>query len=252
MFKKYPRQIANPLYVLDFLVNRVLPKLPWTKKVYFSITKGKNRIISRAELLGRLCFCGFEIVADRDIEDNLCFVVRKAKTVSPERSPSYGPLVKLERLGEGGKPIRTYKFRTMHPYSEFLQDYVYSKCGLREGGKIDGDFRVTEWGKWLRKLWLDELPMLYNWVRGDLKLFGVRPLSAHYLALYPQDLQRLRKSVKPGLVPPFYADLPKRFDEICESEKRYIEAYLARPIRTQWVYFRRAFFNIVFRGARSG
>jgi len=38
----------------------------------------------------------------------------------------------------------------------------------------------------------------------------------------------MRSQVKPGLVPPFYADMPKTFDEICESERVYIEAYLAR------------------------
>jgi len=52
-------------------------------------------------------------------------------------------------------------------------------------------------------------------------------------------------------VPPFYADLPVTFEEICESERRYILAYLERPVRTQVVYFWKAMRNIVFRGARS-
>jgi hypothetical protein len=201
--------------------------------------------------LGRLCFCGFEIVAEKEIGRKLCFVAKKAKTPSLDQSPSYGPLVELKRIGSNNEVLRIYKFRTMHPYSEFLQDYVYEKEGMREGGKIENDFRVTEWGKVMRKLWLDELPMLYNWVRGDLQLFGVRPLSAHYLSLYPQDLKELRSKVKLGLVPPFYADMPKTFDEICDSERRYIEAYVKRPVRTQWVYFWKAFCNIVFKGARS-
>jgi len=84
-----------------------------------------------------------------------------------------------------------------------------------------------------------------------LQIFGVRPLSAHYFSLYPKDLQDLRGKVKPGLVPPFYADLPVTFEEICESERRYILAYLERPVRTQVVYFWKAFYNIVFKGARS-
>ena len=57
--------------------------------------------------------------------------------------------------------------------------------------------------------------------------------------------------VKPGLVPPFYADMPKTFEEICASEKQYIQSYLRQPLKTQWVYFWKAFGNIVFRGARS-
>jgi len=251
IFRKFPRQIAIALYAVDFLFNRVCPKLPWIRQVYFSITKGKNRVLSRAQILGRLCFCGFEIVVEEDIDERLCFVARKAKTVSLVGNPSYGPLVGFDRIGAGNKPIRTYKFRTMHPYSEFLQDYVYEKNGLQKGGKLENDFRVTSWGKVMRKLWLDELPMLYNWVRGDLQIFGVRPLSAHFFSLYPKDLQDLRGKVKPGLVPPFYADLPVTFEEICESERRYILAYLERPVRTQVVYFWKAMRNIVFRGARS-
>jgi len=79
----------------------------------------------------------------------------------------------------------------------------------------------------------------------------VRPLSAHYLSLYSKDLQEMRKKVKPGLIPPFYADMPVTFDEICESERRYIQAYEENPVKTQWVYFWKAFWNIVFKGARS-
>ena len=109
--------------------------------------------------------------------------------------------VALKRAGLEGKVVHTYKFRTMHPYSEYLQDYVYQQSGLQKGGKLENDFRMTTWGKLMRKLWLDELPMLYNWVKGDFTLVGVRPLSAHYLSLYDKDLQQLRKKVRPGLTP---------------------------------------------------
>jgi hypothetical protein len=80
---------------------------------------------------------------------------------------------------------------------------------------------------------------------------GVRPLSFQYLSLYDKDLQELRKKVRPGLVPPYYADLPETFDQICKSEQRYIQAFLACPVRTQIIYFWKAFVNIVIRGARS-
>jgi len=123
--------------------------------------------------------------------------------------------------------------------------------GLLQGGKFHSDFRVTTIGKFMRRIWLDELPMLYNWVKGELQLVGVRPLSLQYANLYSAELQEMRKKVKPGLIPPFYADKPETFDEICESERRYIEAYLAQPIKTQWVYFWRAVYNIVVKGARS-
>jgi hypothetical protein len=61
----------------------------------------------------------------------------------------------------------------------------------------------------------------------------------------------MRKKAKPGLVPPFYADLPKTFSEICDSEERYLQAYQKNPIRTQWIYFWKVFSNIVFKGVRS-
>jgi len=251
IYEHFPRYIAGLIYAVDFCFNRVMPKLPGLQKVYFAITGGKGRVISRAELLGRLSFCGFKIVGEREIDQRLYVIARKVKTSSLDTSPTYGPLVQLKRAGWGGEMVHTYKFRTMHPYSEYLQEYVYDLAGLQKGGKIENDFRVTTWGRFMRKFWLDELPMLYNWIKGDLSIVGVRPLSFHYLALYDAELRELRKKVKPGLVPPFYADLPGTFEEICDSERRYINAFLKRPFRTQIVYFWRSFVNIAIRGARS-
>ena len=112
-------------------------------------------------------------------------------------------------------------------------------------------FRVSVLGKFMREIWLDELPMLYNWIKGDVKLFGVRPLSLQYLNLYSNEEKELRRNVKPGLIPPFYADLPETLEEIKASEIRYIEKYLLKPFRTQCVYLWKAFVNIIIRGARS-
>ena len=103
----------------------------------------------------------------------------------------------------------------------------------------------------MRKLWIDELPMIINLLRGDLKLVGVRPLSQHYFELYSEELRAKRIKVKPGLVPPFYADLPKTLEEIQASEDRYLEAYFRRPLLSDFKYFCKAFYNIVFRKARS-
>jgi len=250
-FKKYPKYFAQVIYPVDFIMNRVMPKLPVIKKIYFSITKGKGRILSRAELLGRLNFCGFKIIAEKEIDERLFFIVQKLKTPSFDKSPSYGPIVKFKRAGTNGNILQVYKFRTMHPYSEYLQEYVFEKNDLKEGGKFRDDFRISSWGKLMRKTWLDEIPMIYNWVGGDLQLFGVRPLSNHYLGLYPKELQNLRKKVKPGLIPPYYADLPKTFEEICESEKLYINSYLKNPLKTQVKYLSKAVYNILIKGARS-
>jgi hypothetical protein len=58
--------------------------------------------------------------------------------------------------------------------------------------------------------------------------------------------------VLPGLIPPFYADMPKTLPEIIESELRYIRSYLKAPAKTQFRYLWQSSVNIIFRGARSG
>ena len=140
----------------------------------------------------------------------------------------------------------------MHPYSEFIQQELYNNQSLNPDGKFKDDFRLTNWGRLLRKFWIDELPQLFNWIRGDVTMVGVRALSEHYFSLYPKDLRVLRTQFKPGLVPPYYADIPKNFDEIIESERKYLNRKKLNHFSTDFVYFWKAFVNIVFRGARSG
>jgi lipopolysaccharide/colanic/teichoic acid biosynthesis glycosyltransferase len=228
-----------------------MPKIKGFKFIYFFVTRGRRRVFSRAELLGRLCSCGFEIVEETEIENQMYFCVKKTSEASKVDNPSYGPLFGMTRIGKGGNAITVYKLRTMHPYSEFLQEYIYSRNDLQEGGKFADDFRISTLGKILRKFWIDELPMFYNLFNGDLKLVGVRPLSRHYLSLYSDELRELRMKVRPGLLPPFYADMPTTLEEIQESEKRYILSYLKSPIRTDLRYLRAALINILFKKARS-
>jgi lipopolysaccharide/colanic/teichoic acid biosynthesis glycosyltransferase len=140
----------------------------------------------------------------------------------------------------------------MHPYAEYLQEYITEENKLHDSGKIANDYRITSWGRVFRKMWIDELPMLINWVKGDLKLFGVRPLSQSYFNRYPINLQELRTKTKPGLVPPYYADLPKSWEEILDSEERYLNSYLKRPYSTDVKYFFKACYNIIIKGKRSG
>ena len=61
----------------------------------------------------------------------------------------------------------------------------------------------------------------------------------------------MRIKIKPGLIPPYYSDMPKNFNEILESEKKYIENKLKNPFKTDMQYFFKAMINIVFKGARS-
>ena len=93
--------------------------------------------------------------------------------------------------------------------------------------------------------------MLINLLKGDLKIVGVRPLSSAKFNMYPSEVQDLRTKTKPGLVPPFYADIPNNFEELVESEVKYLNQYLKNPFLTDIKYFYKAFVNILFRGARS-
>lgn len=123
--------------------------------------------------------------------------------------------------------------------------------GLESSGKFKNDFRITTPGKWMRKYWIDELPMLINVLKGDMKLVGVRPLSAQYFNLYPEDVQRERCRYKPGLLPPFYADIPNTFPEIVESERRYLQAYSRSPLKTDLSYVLKIGYNIFWKRVSS-
>lgn len=250
-YDRFTPYLGSILYGIDFVFRRILPKLPILQGWYFALTNGKNRALSETEMLGRFYFCGFELIHKRELDGMMHFILKKTKAPCTDPNPTYGPLIRLKRKGLGGQTIYVKKLRTMHPYSEYLQDYVYQTNALQEGGKFADDFRVTSWGKVFRSLWLDELPQLINFFKGELALVGVRALSEHYFSLYPPDMQELRIRVKPGLVPPFYADMPKTFEEIVDSERRYIERKLQKPFSTDWIYFWRSWWNILVKRARS-
>jgi lipopolysaccharide/colanic/teichoic acid biosynthesis glycosyltransferase len=242
---------AWPGYVLYFLYRRVLPKLALTRALYRVLSRGQGHAISTTEILGRLVYCGFEIDSYWEEDGELHFVAEKHRPPSEKPPSPTGLLFRMARVGQGGTLRYFYKLRTMHPYAEYLQASLYEANALAENGKINNDFRVTTWGRFMRRTWLDELPMVINLLKGDLKIVGVRPLSQHYLSLYPPDLLELRAQAKPGLVPPFYADLPKGIDEICDSERRYLQSYARHPLKTDIKYFVRAMRRIVIERARS-
>ena len=239
-------------YSLHYLYKRVLPKIIMTERLYFDITEGKDRILSKAEVLGRLSYCGFEIVSEHKY-GGLCYVVaRRAFTPETILKKRYGIFVRLDRMGKNGKMFGVYKFRTMHPYSEYIQSYIYEKYALQDGGKFNHDIRVTTLGRFLRRSFIDEWPMVLNLFRGDVKLVGVRPISQQYYSLYSPELQEKRLHHKPGLMPPFYADLPRTIEEIDASEMRYLTRCERNgTLWTDIVYFFKIGANLLFRRARS-
>ncbi len=252
LFKHYPSLIAALMYFWVFFFRRVLPKLGATRKLYHFFSKGRRNMLSKTEVLGRLVYSGYEIIEYREIDHLSYFFAMKNEPPSGDKTPSTGPLLKMKRVVKGGRMAYIYKLRTMHPYAQYIQEYVYERNHLEKNGKLKNDFRITSWGKLLRKLWIDEIPMIYNVLKGDMKFVGVRPLSAHYLGLYPADLIELRLRHKPGLIPPFYVDMPECFEDIVASEERYLKAYEKQPFLTDIRYFYMAMKNILFKGARSG
>ena len=250
-FQGRPAWTVWPGYCASFLLHRVLPKLWATRALYFTLSKGENQAISKTEILGRLVYCGFEIVAYDEVGDELFFVVEKQCAPSEDVPPSSGSLLRMKRIGHHGRLVNFYKLRTMHPYAEYIQSHVHATNDLAPSGKFSDDYRVTTWGRFLRRTWLDELPMLINFLKGDLKLVGVRPLSKHYLGLYPKEMLAQRLRHKPGLIPAFYADLPVGFDAIIESESQYLDASERHPFLTDVRYLRKALWNIFRKRVRS-
>jgi lipopolysaccharide/colanic/teichoic acid biosynthesis glycosyltransferase len=99
-----------------------------------------------------------------------------------------GPPVifRQERAGFGGRPFTIYKFRTLR--DEYAHD----------GTPLPDDMRMIGMGTVLRNLSLDELPQLWNVLKGDLSLIGPRPLLMEYLPLYTEE-ERTRHDVRPGI-----------------------------------------------------
>lgn len=251
ILRKYPPIIRWFIYAADFFVRRVSPKVWGLKKLYFALTRGQNRVLAKMEGYGRLYSCGFTLLDTMNYGSLHFFACQKTGAPAYNLQATYGPLVRLKRVGKNGKVIKVYKLRTMFPYAEYIQAYVNDTFGLQEGGKFKNDPRVTTLGKFFRKFWLDEIPMIINVLKGEIKLIGGRPLSQHYLGLYPKEIQERRKNYKPGLLPPYYADLPKTLDEIVASEQRYMDAYDKAPLRTDLKYFLKIVKNILFKKARS-
>jgi hypothetical protein len=246
--------IFRSIYFLcEFIFLRVFPKVWGLKKIYFFVTRGRNRLLSKAEILGRLVSCGFEIIEYTTINGILYFAVKKVTDpISPSVKPSYGPLYKMPRMGKNGKIIGVYKFRTMHPYAEFLHDYILKINGYSESGKPADDFRLTPWGKFFRKYWIDEVPQLLNVLKGEIKIVGVRPISQRFFQDIPKDLQDLRIKHKPGCIPPYVAlDKSGSVTDVLQSERQYLIDKSKKPYSTDFYYFAYAIYNIIVKKKRS-
>jgi lipopolysaccharide/colanic/teichoic acid biosynthesis glycosyltransferase len=93
-----------------------------------------------------------------------------------------------ERVGQNWKPFRIIKFRTMIKNAEKMGPGITSSC----------DVRITGAGKILRKYKLDELPQLFNVLKGDMSLIGPRPELLKYINFYREDYSAIL-NIKPGI-----------------------------------------------------
>lgn len=113
--------------------------------------------------------------------------------------PSAGPVFSQERIGRNGKPFKFYKFRSMCPNAEAKLD------DLLDQNEMDGpvfiikdDPRITRVGKFIRKTSLDELPQLWNILKGDMSIVGPRPALPREVEQYG-DYEKQHLYVTPRL-----------------------------------------------------
>jgi exopolysaccharide biosynthesis polyprenyl glycosylphosphotransferase len=105
-----------------------------------------------------------------------------------------------ERIGLNKRRFRLYKFRTMVPGAEKkLAELEHINEVSGPVFKIKNDPRITQIGRLLRKTSVDELPQLFNVLKGDMSLVGPRPLPVRDYEGFDQDWERRRFSVRPGL-----------------------------------------------------
>ncbi len=166
------------------------------------------------------------------------------------RLDSPGPAIfRQKRIGRGGCPFVVYKFRTMRVGAEEEQQRL---ADLNEADgplfKIRNDPRHTRIGRWLRRTSLDELPQLFNVLRGEMSLVGPRPPMITEVQHY-QDWHKQRLQVSPGLTGLWQvsgrSELP--FDEQCMLDIYYIENW--SPWLDLWIMVKTIPTVLLARGA---
>lgn len=120
------------------------------------------------------------------------------------RRSSPGPIIyRQTRIGKAGRPFQAWKFRTMRDNAEEeLEKTLRENPGMRaeweESQKLKNDPRITQVGRFLRKFSLDELPQLWNVLRGEMSLVGPRPCMEDQVSFYGDNFD-LYTAVLPGI-----------------------------------------------------
>ena len=130
------------------------------------------------------------------------------------------------RKGKGGKDIKVYKFRTMYSNAnEIFESFTpEQKEEYYKNFKLDNDPRVTKLGGFLRKTSLDELPQLFNILKGDMTIIGPRPIVEKEISKYGNKAEKLF-SVVPGLAGYWQANgrSDTTYEERVEMDMYYID-----------------------------
>jgi len=160
-------------------------------------------------------------------------------------NPGAGPIFAQTRVGRDGKEFTFYKFRSMIPGAEEQLDELLQKNEM-DGPvfKIKEDPRITRVGRIIRRCGIDELPQLYNILRGDMSIVGPRPALPREVAQYDaRAMQRLL--VTPGLTC-YWQIQPNRnqlsFEEWLELDLKYIKE---RSFLTDWKIIFSTFATVV-------
>ncbi|RDC75200.1 sugar transferase [Rhodovulum sp. 12E13] len=137
------------------------------------------------------------------------------------------PLFRQKRVGRDGRPFTIMKLRTMVPDAErALHDLIQrdpdAAAEWKERQKLRRDPRVTRFGAFLRRTSLDELPQLWNVLRGDMSLVGPRPMMPNQRSLYPG---RAYYSLRPGITGLW--QVSERNDNSFASRACYDDLYAA-------------------------
>jgi lipopolysaccharide/colanic/teichoic acid biosynthesis glycosyltransferase len=140
--------------------------------------------------------------------------------------PHAGPIFSQIRCGRDGKPFRMYKFRSMYADAEDrLKDLLAQNEMDGPAFKIKNDPRITRVGHFIRKTSIDELPQLWNVLKGDMSIVGPRPALPREVEQY-DELEKQRMFVTPGLTC-YWQIQPNRndisFDEWMELDLKYIQ-----------------------------
>lgn len=149
-------------------------------------------------------------------------------------SPGAGPIFKQKRVGRDGKEFMFYKFRSMIPGAEDRLGELLSENEMQGPVfKMRNDPRITRVGRIIRRCSIDELPQLYNVLRGDMSIVGPRPGLPREVAQY-DSYARQRLLVTPGLIC-YWQIQPNRnsltFEEWLELDLKYIKE---RSFLTDW------------------